>query len=783
LIYTITKTELITDNVQEYYKIIWALRNRFAHTITTSEVLFKKEWEKCKNDVVHFINTWCWIYEPRMSSSRNSDGKPTPSRLPFIMYEGQQSVVEEIEFCYNKGIDFIIAKSREAGISWAVVGWILHKWIFTNGFRAGIGSEKQDMVDVKGIIDPLMGKFRYILYNLPDEFRPKDYRKNKLKGTSGEKNHHDNLLRLKNPENQSEFVGQTGESIGEGGRFSIFVIDEEQNLSNPANADRALESTTNCRGGIGTSRGMNHFGQAWHSNARHRISVMWHQDPRKVGELATRKRDDGTYDKKIPYKSYWRKYTEERNRDKPEVIAQAYDMDWQASVSDLCIEPRWIQAAVDFQIPDGGNDDNIGGFDIAGSGSDSAVYIQRIGNVIQVPKQINFGEVTQNIWQAHQYAKDDKVHALQYDKQTIGESVYGLIMNSGEEIPYQLIPIAGNNSASSRVVADEGEVANRIYRNIRSEIWHTMRRLFRNTYEHTENIRHYDPEDLISIPNHAKLIEQLAYPKRFSKGGRWQIESKDNMRSRGLKSPDFADACAYAIADMELTKRSVLRSFTRSSTNGQYVKINVRPNQRHWEYIGAFYHNEFNDVSAVMARWNTRTHKLEIIEEYQGDSPQPKIIKRHFTKLLSQIAIDNIKWITQKKLFDDLISGGDYRMFQIYNDAKMKLTYNFAEDARAALLLTNEMFDKGIISISTNCRELVSQIMGLEMKPNKIDTNYGLPNALLLIIQFIKEKNKGALNKALNTKKPTPKSQGYSAPAQLIEQSLELSMGGTSVLS
>jgi hypothetical protein len=46
------------------------------------------------------------------------------------------------------------------------------------------------------------------------------------------------------------------------------------------------------------------------------------------------------------------------------------------------------------------------------------------------------------------------------------------------------------------------------------------------------------------------LDEMMAIKYKFSAKGSIQIESKDDMRSRGMKSPDRLDAAMYAALDM-----------------------------------------------------------------------------------------------------------------------------------------------------------------------------------------------------------------------------------------
>lgn len=762
----------IIDQVAGWYKIIFHLRNTYQAKVVSSDTLFQQEYERCQHDHNWFINTHLWIQEPRMTSYRLTSGEAMPSSLPFIMYDGQQRVVDEMDFCYKNKLDFIIAKSREAGISWGVMALLLHKWIFEEGFIGGVASEKQEKVDTKGMIGPLMGKFRYMLYRLPNRFRPAPFRANKARGTSGEHNKYDSLLRIINPVQGNELIGQAGESIGESYRFSIFVIDEEQNLSNPANADRALESTTNCRGGIGTSRGMNHFGRKWAEGAIHKIQVMWHEDPRKVGKKCLTYKDGKYIGGDIPYDAWWRVYTESRLKDTPEVLAQAYDMDWQAAVTDLCIEPKWIQAAVNFVIPEGGNDDNVAGFDVSGGGSNKSVYIQRIGNTFQMPKEICMEEVTRNMWQAHQNAIDDNVRALHYDKQAIGESMYGLLMDSGEEIPYQLVGIRGNDPASKRLMDDEGQSANDIYGNIRSEMWHGLRSKFRNTWEYVNGNTDFHPDDLISIPNHPQLIEQLSYPKRYARGGRWYIESKKEMAARGLKSPDYADATAYGDGKIQSTGKTTLSHFSRSTRSGHYREIRVRPEDRGWNYTGAIFHNSMNEVSAILARWNVNTRKVEFVDEYIADSPLPMELKQMFGSKMSESHAKQIQWLSQEKLFTDAFNG-DWELHFMYQEAGMTLTYNFGENPKAALLTADKMFACDMMSVSTKCRQLVAQLSGIEVTPSKIDERFGLVNAFLLVVQNLKQQ----YPLVFNTDRKGQVNQGYRSLGKQKQDALSLILG------
>lgn len=61
---------------------------------------------------------------------------------------------------------------------------------------------------------------------------------------------------------------------------------------------------------------------------------------------------------------------------------------------------------------------------------------------------------------------------------------------------------------------------------------------------------------IVSIPNDEELIAQLTTPKYDMPNGRIKVESKKEMKKRGLKSPDKADAyCLAGHFDNEMIRR------------------------------------------------------------------------------------------------------------------------------------------------------------------------------------------------------------------------------------
>ena len=78
-----------------------------------------------------------------------------------------------------------------------------------------------------------------------------------------------------------------------------------------------------------------------------------------------------------------------------------------------------------------------------------------------------------------------------------------------------------------------GQPLSAYYQNARAEMWHGMKKWL---------------ESGGCIPSIPELISELAAPQyKFSSANKMVLESKEEMRKRGLRSPDYADALALAV--------------------------------------------------------------------------------------------------------------------------------------------------------------------------------------------------------------------------------------------
>ena len=145
-------------------------------------------------------------------------------------------------------------------------------------------------------------------------------------------------------------------------------------------------------------------------------------------------------------------------------------------------------------------------------------------------------------------AKRPACPGLHYDCVGIGEGVKGSIASREIKPRFVVLPVNGGASPTETVWPDRRTSRERFH-NLRTELWWMLRVRFEKAYEYvTQGIQH-PAEDMISIPNHPRLIADLSLPCCFAReNGKTQLESKIDMRRRGVKSPDYGDALAYCFA-------------------------------------------------------------------------------------------------------------------------------------------------------------------------------------------------------------------------------------------
>ena len=100
------------------------------------------------------------------------------------------------------------------------------------------------------------------------------------------------------------------------------------------------------------------------------------------------------------------------------------------------------------------------------------------------------------------------------------------------------------------------------FANLKAQAWaHTADRM-RETYDMVTGKRAVDPDTVVSIsPDlsehiRRKLIRELCTPHRtFDNSGRTKVETKKELRDRGVKSPNMADAFVMAVNSWDIKRK------------------------------------------------------------------------------------------------------------------------------------------------------------------------------------------------------------------------------------
>lgn len=173
---------------------------------------FDREWQAvlkqmCRTDPVFFFDFFAWTKDP--------DKKP--ANLPFILYPYQRNLIRWLESLLEEKEDGLIEKSRQMGVTWIMMTWLLYHWLFDTDFIALVGSRKEELVDKRDKDDTLYYKLDYNLNRLPEWMLPRGF------NIIRDRRH----LLLVNPENGSSILGESSnKDFGRGGTFSCVFMDE-----------------------------------------------------------------------------------------------------------------------------------------------------------------------------------------------------------------------------------------------------------------------------------------------------------------------------------------------------------------------------------------------------------------------------------------------------------------------------------------------------------------------------------------------------------------------------
>jgi hypothetical protein len=374
-------------------------------------------------------------------------------------------------------------------------------WLFHAGTVIGFGSRKESYVDDLNNPNSLFWKIRTIIDLLPQELKPTGWNQQK----------HAPFMRIVNPENGSVIIGEAGDSIGRGARTSLYIVDEAAFLERADVVDAALSQTSNCKLYVSTPNGAgNPFYRKRHSGKFPVFTFDWKQDPRK---------DQAWYEKQCATLD-------------PVVVAQEIDRNYESSVANAFVPAELVVGA-----SSRGPMDVIAkgglrvGVDVARFGDDKSVITFRRGRVLLKQVVLSKLDVTQVAGRvrAEISAYNEVPEQIAVDTIGIGSGVADILRgwypDKHDKLTKRKTETVVDVNASLRM-------GNGLDYNLRAFMWREMKEWLKSA----------------SIPNDQDLKTDLTALRYLFKGGELLLESKDDAKRRGVKSPDRGDSLALTFA-------------------------------------------------------------------------------------------------------------------------------------------------------------------------------------------------------------------------------------------
>lgn len=443
-----------------------------------------------KEHPVEFITQWGMTFDPRNAEIG------VATTVPFLLFPKQVEFIGWLRDLWLGREDGLAEKSRDMGVSWLCVAFAVWMWLFHEGTVVGFGSRKEEYVDDLNDPKSLFWKARQFINLLPIEFRPYGWDTKK----------HAPFMAIKNPENGSAIVGESGDNIGRGNRTSIYFKDESAFYERAESIDAALSQTSNCKIDVSTPNGNgNPFYRKRHSGKIKVFTFHWRDDPRKGAA--------------------W--YQKQQNDLDPVVLAQEVDIDYNASTSDSWISGALIEASQRLGPADVvANGPWIVGVDAAHMGDDESIIQARRGllSMPQIARKQVDGPVLAGIVEDHCKTLEEaggEIGAIVIELDGPGVSCYDTLRR-------------GKYAAKVQGVHTGTKLSDSRNYNIKARMW--------------REALDYMKVGGCSLPKDPELKTQLASVRYSYRDGLLLMESKKEHKKRLGRSPDRADAWVLTFA-------------------------------------------------------------------------------------------------------------------------------------------------------------------------------------------------------------------------------------------
>lgn len=232
------------------------------------------------------------------------------------------------------------------------------------------------------------------------------------------------------------------------------------------------------------------------------------------------------------------KYGEDSNIFRVRVLGE-----WPEADDDVVIPLHLLQSAAERDQVPAETTPVVWGLDVARFGTDKSALCKRKGNVVTEPIKS---------WRNKDLMEMCGIILNEYETTTWSDRPVEILVDSiglGAGVVDRLteldLPVRGINVAESASMGER-------YGRLRDELWFLGKEWF-------------EARDC-TIPNQEELIDDLSKPRfSFLSNGKLKVEGKDEMKRRGLNSPDLADAFCLTFA----SRASIAKSGSKHKWNSK----------------------------------------------------------------------------------------------------------------------------------------------------------------------------------------------------------------------
>ena len=267
-----------------------------------------------------------------------------------------------------------------------------------------------------------------------------------------------------------------------------------------------------------------------------------------------------------------RQQKDQMKRENFKLYLHVWEGEANSSFEDAIIQPEWVMSSLDAHItlnwePLGAK---IGSFDPADTGDDKA-FCSRHGFLINDIRAWGDKELPEAIQKAYQLGSEYQVQRMVADADGLGAAMKINLDRNQKEYNLEVDMFKGGSTPDepnapyppydhSKPIQDRVVTNKQTFRNKRAQYYWFLRDRFERTHLAVQNNQWVDPEQCISISSQIdkETFKQLRREltrirrKQGSNSSVITLESKQEMKKSGIRSPNLADALMMVFANEEV---------------------------------------------------------------------------------------------------------------------------------------------------------------------------------------------------------------------------------------